>query len=49
MEENKETVGGFEVFNSPEDLAASMNAPQETTTEEAPQQESQSIQEDVQP
>lgn len=45
--ENKETIGGFEVFSSPEDLAASVNAPQETTTEEAPQQESQSVQENV--
>ena len=46
--ENKETIGGFEVFSSPEELAASMNAPQETTTAEAPQQESQPVQEEVQ-
>ena len=48
MEENKETVGGFEVFSSPEELSASMNAePQqtETVTEEAPQQESQVVSE----
>ena len=51
MEENKETVGGFEVFSSPEELSASMNAePQqtETMTEEAPQQESQVVSEPVQ-
>ena len=51
MEENKESIGGFEVFESPEALSASMNAePQqtETTTEEAPQQESQPVQEGVQ-
>ena len=51
MEENKETVGGFEVFSSPEELSASMNAePQqtETVTEEAPQQESQVVSEPVQ-
>jgi len=51
MEENKESIGGFEVFDSPEALSASMTAePQqtETTTEEAPQQESQPVQEDVQ-
>ena len=46
--ENNETIGGFEVFSSPEELAASMNAPQETTTAEAPQQESQPVQEEVQ-
>ena len=48
MEENKETIGGFEVFSSPEELSASMNAePQqtETVTEEAPQQESQVVSE----
>ena len=48
MEENKETVGGFEVFSSPEELSASMSAePQqtETVTEEAPQQESQVVSE----
>ena len=48
MEDNKETVGGFEVFSSPEELSASMNAePQqtETVTEEAPQQESQVVSE----
>ena len=51
MEENKETIGGFEVFSSPEELSASMNAePQqtETVTEEAPQQESQVVSEPVQ-
>ena len=51
MEENKESIGGFEVFESPEALSASMSAePQqtETTTEEAPQQESQPVQEGVQ-
>ena len=26
MEENKESIGGFEVFDSPEALSASMNA-----------------------
>ena len=48
MEDNKENVGGFEIFNSPEELSASMNAePQqtETVTEEAPQQESQVVSE----
>ena len=48
MEENKETIGGFEVFSSPEELSASMSAePQqtETVTEEAPQQESQVVSE----
>ena len=48
MEENKESIGGFEVFSSPEELSASMNAePQqtETVTEEAPQQESQVVSE----
>mgnify|MGYP003109170762 CR=1 FL=1 len=51
MEENKETVGGFEVFSSPEELSASMNAESqqtETMTEEAPQQESQVVSEPVQ-
>ena len=50
--ENKESIGGFEVFDSPEALSASMTAePQqtETTTEEAPQQESQPVQESIQP
>ena len=33
MEENKETIGGFEVFSSPEELSASMSAePQQTET-----------------
>tara|TARA_R100001086_G_scaffold106838_1_gene53812 strand:+ start:1867 stop:3009 length:1143 start_codon:yes stop_codon:yes gene_type:complete len=48
MEENKETIGGFEVFSSPEELSASMNAESqqtETVTEEAPQQESQVVSE----
>ena len=48
MEENQETIGGFKVFSSPEELSASMNAePQqtETVTEEAPQQESQVVSE----
>jgi hypothetical protein len=51
MEDNKETVGGFEVFSSPEELSASMTAePQqtETVTEEAPQQESQVVSDPVQ-
>ena len=51
MEENKETIGGFEVFSSPEELSASMNAePQqtETVTEEAPQQESQVVSDSIQ-
>mgnify|MGYP003132215793 CR=1 FL=1 len=46
--EQKDTIAGFKVFDNPQDLAASMNAPQETTTDEAPQQESQPVQEDVQ-
>tara|TARA_Y100000401_G_C8320201_1_gene224827 strand:+ start:335 stop:1417 length:1083 start_codon:yes stop_codon:yes gene_type:complete len=46
MEENKESVGGFEVFDTPEQLSASMQSePQNETTQEAPQQESQPIQE----
>ena len=51
MEENKESIGGFEVFDSPEALSASMTAepPQtETMTEEAPQQESQVVSEPMQ-
>ena len=51
MEENQETIGGFKVFSSPEELSASMNAePQqtETVTEEAPQQESQVVSDPVQ-
>ncbi len=42
MNENKDAVGGFEVYDSPDALAAAMSAePQvETPTEEAPQQES---------
>tara|TARA_Y100000361_G_C11152498_1_gene342024 strand:- start:977 stop:2083 length:1107 start_codon:yes stop_codon:yes gene_type:complete len=51
MEDNKETVGGFEVFSSPEELSASMSAePQQTeaVTEEAPQQESQVVSEPTQ-
>lgn len=50
--ENNEGGGGFEVFDTPEALAASMDAePQqaETITEEAPQQESPTVQEEVQP
>ena len=51
MEENQETIGGFKVFSSPEELSASMNAePQQTATvtEEAPQQESQVVSDPVQ-
>ena len=48
MEENQETIGGFKVFSSPEELSASMNAEQQqtaTVTEEAPEQESQVVSE----
>ena len=44
--ENKETIGGFEVFSSPEEMVAARS--NETTTEEAPQQESQVVSEPVQ-
>ena len=51
MEENKNSFGGFEVYDSPDALAASMNAePQtETVTEEAPQQEPQVVSEPTEP
>ena len=44
--ENKETIGGFEVFSSPEEMAAAQT--NETTNQEAPQQESQVVSEPVQ-
>ena len=43
--EEKNTIGGFEVFNSPEEIVASQSNQQ---TEEAPQQESQVVSEPVQ-
>ena len=47
--ENKETIGGFEVFNSPEEIVAStQNNQTETVTEEAPQQESQVVSDSIQ-
>jgi len=47
MEENKNSFGGFEVYDSPDALAAAMTAePQtETVTEEAPQEEPQVVSE----
>jgi hypothetical protein len=51
MEENKNSFGGFEVYDSPDALAAAMTAePQtETVTEEAPQQEPQVVSEPTEP
>ncbi len=51
MEENKNSFGGFEVYDSPDALAAAMTAePQtETTTEEAPQEEPQVVSEPTEP
>lgn len=43
--ENKETIGGFEVFSSPQEMAAAQSSAPETVNEEAPQQESQPVQE----
>ena len=45
MEEQFEKV---EIFDTPEQLAASMQADAQTTTEEAPQQESQPVSEPIQ-
>lgn len=47
MEENKNTVAGFQVYDSPEALSAAMTAEPsvETPTEEAPTQESQVVSE----
>jgi len=48
--EEKNTIGGFEVFDNPQDLAASMEAaPETTTTEEAPAVEPQAVEEPVAP
>lgn len=51
MEENKNSFGGFEVYDSPDALAAAMTAePQtETVTEEAPQEEPQVVSEPTEP
>ena len=51
MEENKNSFGGFEVYDSPDALSAAMTAePQtETVTEEAPQQEPQVVSEPTEP
>ena len=51
MEENKNSFGGFEVYDSPDALSAAMTAePQtETITEEAPQQEPQVVSEPTEP
>ena len=47
--ENKQSIGGFEVFNSPEEIVAStQNNQTETVTEEAPQQESQVVSDRIQ-
>jgi len=47
MDENKNTVAGFQVYDSPEALSAAMTAEPsvETSTEEAPPQESQVVSE----
>ena len=51
MEENKNSFGGFEVYDSPDALSAAMTAePQtETVTEEAPQEEPQVVSEPTEP
>ena len=51
MEENKNSIAGFEVYDSPDALAAAMTAePQtETVTEEAPQEEPQVVSEPTEP
>ena len=47
--EEKNTIGGFEVFNSPEEIVAStQNNQTETVIEEAPQQESQVVSDSIQ-
>ncbi len=51
MEENKNSFGGFEVYDSPDALAAAMTAEPETetVTEEAPQEEPQVVSEPTEP
>lgn len=45
MEENKDTIAGFEVFSSAEDLAASVETPTEQPVEEAQEQYQEPVQE----
>ena len=45
MEENKDTIAGFEVFSSAEDLAASVETPTEQPVEEAQEQVQEPVQE----
>ena len=45
MEQNKDTIAGFEVFSSAEDLAASVETPTEQPVEEAQEQYQEPVQE----
>lgn len=45
MEENKDTIAGFEVFSNAEDLAASVDAPTEQPVEQVQEQPQEPVQE----
>lgn len=48
MEENKDTIAGFEVFSNTEDLAASVETPTEQPVEQAEEQYQEQVQDPVQ-
>jgi hypothetical protein len=48
MEENKDTIAGFEVFSNAEDLAASVEAPTEQPVEQVQEQQYEAVQEQYQ-